>query len=166
MEKIFNKIVARLKIITYICSVVRLPWATKVEKMTHKSKYMKQIKVTIEERNKLQERFGVGANYVLQVLAFTKHGPTAERIRRAALEMGGRFVDPDFAPNCRTQYMGGMIIQTFADNVVLEIDRETGSITLSHRGEVLEKLKNESMVTWNAMAIKAAGIAESAMVAR
>ena len=150
----------------YICGVVRFPWATKVEKRTHKYKYMKQIRITLDERKRLQERFGVGANYVLQVLAFTKNGPTAEKIRRAAIELGGRFVDPDFAPNCRTQYIGGMIIQTFADQVVLEINRETGSITLKHRGEVVEKLENESMVMWNAMALKAAGIAEDAMVSR
>ena len=138
----------------------------KVGNRTHKYKYMKQIRITLDERKRLQERFGVGANYVLQVLAFTKNGPTAEKIRRAAIELGGRFVDPDFAPNCRTQYIGGMIIQTFADQVVLEINRETGSITLKHRGEVVEKLENESMVMWNAMALKAAGIAEDAMVSR
>ena len=127
---------------------------------------MRQIKVTLDERKRLQERFGVGVTYVLQVLAFTKHGPTAERIRRAALQLGGRYVDPDFAPNCRTQYLGGMIVQTFADQVVLEIDRETGNIVLMHHGEVVEKLENESMATWNAMALKAQTLAENAMVAR
>ena len=103
---------------------------------------------------------------MLQVLSFTRNGPTAERIRVAALQLGGRYVDPDFAPNCRTQYIGGRIVQTFADQVVLEIDRETGDIVLSHRGEVVEKLDNESMATWNAMALKAQSLAENAMAAR
>ena len=127
---------------------------------------MRHIKVTLEERKRLQERFDVGPNYVLQVLAFTKHGPTAERIRREALEMGGRYVDPDFAPNCRTQYIGGRIIQTFADQVVLEIERSTGDIRLTHRGVVVDKREKESMAMWNAMAMKAQLMAEDAMVAR
>ena len=127
---------------------------------------MRQIRVTLDERKRLEERFNVGSNYVLQVLAFTKNGPTAERIRRAALELGGRYVDPDFAPNCRTQYLGGRIIQTFADQVVLEIDRQSGDIMLTHHGEVIEKLENESMAVWNAMACRAQSIAEAAMVAR
>ena len=127
---------------------------------------MRQIKVTPDERRRLQERFNVKESYMLQVLSFTRNGPTAERIRVAALQLGGRYVDPDFAPNCRTQYIGGRIVQTFADQVVLEIDRETGDIVLSHRGEVVEKLDNESMATWNAMALKAQSLAENAMAAR
>lgn len=127
---------------------------------------MRQIRVTPNERERLQERFKCGKNYVQQVLSFYKNGPTAEKIRRAALELGGRYVDPDFAPNCRTQYLGGMIIQTFADQVVLQINRETGDLELTHHGVVVESLKNESMAMWNAMAMKAQMIAENAMVAR
>lgn len=127
---------------------------------------MKRIKVTPEERKGLQERFHVGGNYMMDVLAFRKDGPTARKIRLAALQLGGRYVDPDFAPNCRTQYMGGRIIQTFADQVVLEIDRQTGDIKLTHHGDVVEQLENESMAVWNAMALKAQSLAESAMVSR
>ena len=127
---------------------------------------MRQIKVTPEELEKLQEHFQVGKNYIWQVLAYGKHGPTAEKIRMAAIQMGGRYVDPDFAPNCRTQYLGGRIIQTFADQVVLEIDRQTGDIKLTHHGNVVEHLENESMAVWNAMALKAQSLAESAMVSR
>lgn len=127
---------------------------------------MRQIKITPKERERLQERFNVGKNYIQQVLSFSKHGPTAERIRLEAIQMGGRYVDPDFAPNCRTEYLGGMIVQTFADQVVLKINRETGDIILEHRGEVVEKRENESMAIWNTMAQKAQGLAESAMVTR
>lgn len=127
---------------------------------------MKQIRVTREEHEKLQQLFKVKYNYVQQVLSFLKHGPTAERIRREALRMGGRYVDPDFAPNCTTQYVGGMIVQTFGDQVVLRIDKQTGDITLEHHGKVVEKREKESMAIWNAMAMKAQTIAESAMVAR
>lgn len=127
---------------------------------------MRQIKVTQEELKKLQDHFQVGKNYLWQVLSFSKNGPTAEKIRRAALQMGGRYVDPDFAPNCRTQYLGGRIIQTFADQVVLEIYLKTGDIKLTHHGDVVEQLEKESMAMWNAMAQKAQSIAETAMVAR
>lgn len=127
---------------------------------------MKQIKVTPEERRRLQERFNVGDTYVMHVLSFQTHGPTAERIRRAALQLGGRYVDPDFAPNCRTSYMGGYIIQTFSEDVVMRIEVSTGNVTISHRGNSIETVKNATMSMWNSMAIKAQEIAETAMVAR
>ena len=114
----------------------------------------------------LQERFNAKPSYILEVLRYGKNGPTAERIRRSALEMGGRYVDPDFSPNCRTSYIGGMIIQSFGERVRLEICRESGNITLLKNGEVVEHQENASMDIWNSMAIKASSIAEAAMVSR
>lgn len=150
----------------YLCSAVPLLRTAKVGNTTHKNKNMRQIKVTPEEREKLQVRFNAGANYITQVLSFSKHGPTAERIRRAALQMGGRYVDPEFAPNCRTEYLGGKIIQTFGANVVLTIDVKTGDIKLSQDAKLLESVESASMVVWNSMAIKAQDMAEKAMVSR
>ena len=108
----------------------------------------------------------MGGNYMMDVLAFRKDGPTARKIRRAALGIGGRYVDPDFAPNCRTSYLGGMIIQQFADQVVLRIDKSSGDLTLEHRGCIVDIRKNASMAEWESMAIKAQCMAEDAMVAR
>lgn len=125
---------------------------------------MKQIKITPDERKRLQERFQVGENYMHDVLAFRKNGPTAERIRLAALELGGRYVDPDFAPNCQTSYMGGFIIQTFGDDVVLRINRDSGDLTISHHGEIVDKHPNASMAVWQSMAFKAQAYAMKAMI--
>ena len=127
---------------------------------------MKKIQITPSESRALRERFQIGYNYLQQVLAFTKDGPTARKIRRAALQLGGRYVDPDFVPNCRTSYMGGVITQSFADDVVLRINLKTGDLDLRHRGKIVETLNNTTMVVWNSMAIKAQEIAESAMVSR
>lgn len=127
---------------------------------------MKKIQITPSESRALRERFQIGYNYLQQVLAFTKDGPTARKIRRAALQLGGRYVDPDFVPNCRTSYMGGVITQSFPDDVVLRINLKTGDLALTHRGNIVETLNNTTMVVWNSMAIKAQEIAETAMVAR
>lgn len=127
---------------------------------------MKKIQITPSESRALRERFQIGYNYLQQVLAFTKDGPTARKIRRAALQLGGRYVDPDFVPNCRTSYMGGVITQSFADDVVLRINLKTGDLALTHRGNIVETLNNTTMVVWNSMAIKAQEIAETAMVVR
>ena len=127
---------------------------------------MRQIKITPEERERLQVRFHSGANYINQVLSFSKHGPTAEKIRRAALQMGGRYVDPEFAPNCRTEYINGYIIQKFGANVVLTIDVKNGDVSISKGEVLLDYVADGTMVVWNSMAIKAQGIAESAMVAK
>jgi hypothetical protein len=135
----------------------------KQEKHT-KAKNMKQIKITPEERRRLQERFQVGDSYMIDVLAFRKNGPTAERIRMAALELGGRYVDPNFAPNCQTTYFGGCIYQTFGDDVVLRIEIASSNVTLSHHGEVVEKEENATMTIWNAMANKAQALAQKSMI--
>jgi hypothetical protein len=127
---------------------------------------MKQIRVTPSERRTLQERFGVKESYVLEVLRYKKDGPTAREIRKEALRMGGRYVDPEFAPNCRTQYLGGTIVQTFSDDVVLRIELKSGDVTISHRGNVIDRVQNATMTMWNSMAIQAQEIAETAMVAR
>ena len=127
---------------------------------------MKKIQITPTESKTLRERFHIGYNYLQQVLAFTKDGPTARKIRRAALQLGGRYVDPDFVPNCRTAYLGGVITQTFADDVVLRISLHTGEVVLMHRGVIVETMNNATMAAWNSMAIKAQDIAETAMVSR
>ena len=126
---------------------------------------MKQIRITPSEREELQKRFNVGANYVQQVLAFSKNGPKAEKIRRAAIQQGGRYVDPDFVPNCRTQYIGGMILQFFPERVMLKINKETGDIVLEQRGVEIERVDNATMSMWNSMAMKAQELSENAMVA-
>lgn len=135
----------------------------KQEKHT-KAKNMKQIKITPDERRRLQERFQVGDSYMIDVLAFRKNGPTAERIRMAALELGGRYVDPNFAPNCQTTYFGGCIYQTFGDDVVLRIEIASSNVTLSHHGEVVEKEENATMTIWNSMANKAQALAQKSMI--
>lgn len=127
---------------------------------------MKQIKLTPEERRRLQKRFTVGDNYMLDVLSYRKDGPTARQIRRAALEMGGRYVDPQFAPNCRTTYQNGFIIQTFNEGIVLCIELSTGNYTISKRDEVIDKGENATMNQWMAAAAYAQSVAESAMIAR
>lgn len=127
---------------------------------------MKRIKVTPEERKGLQERFHVGGNYMMDVLAFRKDGPTARKIRRAALEMGGRYVDPEFSPNCRISYANGQIVQTFHEGVTLEIDIKTGSCTVSQNGKQLENIENATMNQWMAAAFYAQTVAECAMIAK
>ena len=127
---------------------------------------MKQIKVTITERRALQRRFQVGDNYMMDVLAYRKDGPTARQIRRAALEMGGRYVDPEFSPNCRISYANGKIVQTFHEGVTLEIDMKTGSCTVAQNGKQLENIENATMNQWMAAAFYAQTVAECAMIAK
>ena len=127
---------------------------------------MKQIKVTPNERRRLQKRFAVGENYMLDVLSYRKDGPTARKIRRAALEMGGRYVDPEFSPNCRISYVNGQIVQTFHEGVTLEIDIKTGSCTVSQNGKQLENIENATMNQWMAAAFYAQTVAESAMISK
>ena len=150
----------------YICGVVYFLHVAKVRYKTHKNKNMKRIKVTPEERKGLQERFHVGGNYMMDVLAFRKDGPTARKIRLAALKMGGRYVDPNFSPNCRTTYVNGQIIQIFAEGVELRIEIATGNYTVTQKEKLLDKAENATMNQWQAAAFYAQTVAECAMIAK
>ena len=127
---------------------------------------MRQIKVTKELHEQLQRLYKVKYCYVQQVLTYRRNGGLAEKIRRTAIRLGGRYMDPDFVPTCTTQYVDGMIIQRFGEQVILRIAKATGNITLEHQGKVVDKVDNASMDIWNSMAIKAQDIAETAMAAR
>ena len=114
---------------------------------------MKQIKVTQDELKRLQESFGVGRNYLWQVLSFAKHGPTAQKIRRAAIQMGGRYVDPEFVPTCTTEFKDGQIRHTFATGVVLSVDWKTGLAVITEGDKVVWKGENLNFLAQKAQQI-------------
>jgi hypothetical protein len=49
---------------------------------------------------------------------------------------------------------------------VLRIEIASSNVTISHHGEVVEKVENATMTIWNAMANKAQVMAAKAMVSK
>lgn len=120
----------------------------------------RQIRITPQNRRELEKRFGVSDTYVYSSLDFTENGSTAKAIREAAIAMGGRYIDPDFVPTCRTEYLEGQIRQIFAAGVVLTIDRKTGMATITVGDDVVRKVDEAvRMSSWNILAQEAQQLA-------
>lgn len=121
----------------------------------------KSIKVNTEISRKLLEMFGVSHQYIWNSLNYVKNGPSAIRIRKAALDMGGVYVKKDFIPNCLTSFTPEKVIQEFAGDVVITIDRRTGNLSLTASGEELESIEHVDIDGWSAMAEKAQTMART-----
>lgn len=120
----------------------------------------RHIYLPTETRKKLIDEFGVSDSYFYDAMYFRRNGDMPQRLREAAIAHGGQCVDPDFVPNCRTEYLEGQIRQIFAAGVVLTIDRKTGMATITVGDDVVRKV-NEAvrMSSWNILAQEAQQLA-------
>jgi hypothetical protein len=118
------------------------------------------IRIPAGARKELERRFGVSDTFVYDALAYKQNGDTAQRIRQAAVEMGGLYIDPDFVPSCKTEYLDGQIRQTFSCGVVLTIDRSTGKAVITVGDEVVRREDEPvRMSRWNILAQEAQQLA-------
>lgn len=124
----------------------------------------KSIKIDPENRRKLEETFGVSKQFIWYALNYVKNGPSSERIRQAALDLGGFYVTEKFTPNCRTVFTADEIVQDFGATIILTINRRSGELTISDNGEVVETVEGADLYGWAAMAQKAQEMAIASIV--
>lgn len=118
------------------------------------------IRIQASARKELERHFNVSDTFVYDALAYKQNGETARKIRQAAVEMGGLYIDPDFVPSCRTEYLEGQIRQTFAAGVVLTIDRQTGLAVITVGDEEVRRTDEPvKMSQWNILAQEAQQLA-------
>ncbi|MBR0166055.1 MAG: hypothetical protein IJQ13_04165 [Prevotella sp.] len=96
-----------------------------------------KIEVSQEVRNKIMKAFCVTSKSVSNALNYTgERGQTdlAKRIRRMAMENGGRRMA--YWPECETIHDEGTgeMVQTFNNGAVLTIDKSTGNAKVDYRG--------------------------------
>ena len=60
----------------------------------------KSIKVKPALEKRLEEVYDVSQQFVSYALSFQRHGEKAEAIRRAALQLGGAYIQEGFVPTC------------------------------------------------------------------
>lgn len=81
----------------------------------------KYIRVTPETRDKIMAKYGVSHQTVWESLNFVRKCERASNIRRDALEMGGRYYEEDFCPECSFRRTSNGWIQQFAAQVVVTV---------------------------------------------
>ena len=120
------------------------------------TKKKRHISMFPGDQKRLSEELGVSESYTYDALYYRRNGDVPKQIRDQALSMGGQYVDPEFVPNCRTEYLEGQIRQTFAAGVVLTIDRETGKAVITVGDEVVRRVDEPlRMSRWNILAREA-----------
>jgi len=113
----------------------------------------RHIKLTTDARKQLAKDFGVSDSYIYDAIYYRRNGEFAKQLRAAAIGLGGRYVDPEFVPDCRTEYLEGQIRQTFSTGVILTIDRATGKAVITAGDKVVRKVDEPiRMSDWNILA--------------
>lgn len=101
---------------------------------------MKYIKLSNGQKGSLRKAFNVSQVCIWKALCYKSDSDLSEKIRSAALEMGGRViheldVTDGFMPNCRTDFIqnAGNIIAvvfTYSNSVRIEVDCTNNSARL------------------------------------
>lgn len=116
------------------------------------------ISITPEMREELTAKYKVSAVSIWKALSFITRNGRSERIRREAIAMGGRYLEEDFVPNCRTEHRDGTIIQTFAGGVQVVIDNDSTRIIVGN--STIAKYKGVTIASWGNVLARAQEISQ------
>lgn len=136
----------------YLCSCIN---HRKGEKNTQKKQMKKSIKVKPALEKRLEDVYEVSQQFVSYALSFQRHGAIAAAIRRAALQLGGVYVEEGFVPTCSIERTKDGFRQIFADEVVLTVNMKDSSAELTHRGALVHSAINVTLDDWTILAMKA-----------
>lgn len=115
----------------------------------------KSIKVKPALEKRLEEVYDVSQQFVSYALSFQRHGEKAEAIRRAALQLGGAYIQEGFVPTCSIERTKEGFRQIFADDVVLIVNMKDSSAELTHHGDLVHSANNVTLDDWTILAMKA-----------
>lgn len=77
------------------------------------------------------------------------------KIRKAALEMGGVYVESNFVPTCQFEKTPTGFQQIFADDVRLIVDVKASTAEITHRGKSVARVDEVTLDAWGALAMEA-----------
>lgn len=113
---------------------------------------MKYIKLSNDQKGSLRKAFNVSQVCIWKALCYKSDSGLSEKIRSAALEMGGRViheldVTDGFMPNCCTDFEHGSdgvrrLVMSYPNGIRLEIDAAAGCATLIVDGEAVRRYWN------------------------
>lgn len=133
---------------------------------------MKYIKLSNPQKGCLRKLFNVSQVCIWKALYYKTNSDLSEKIRSAALEMGGRViheldVTDGFMPNCRIEfdrYSDGIlsVIMTYANGVQLEVlDGANSCALLSINGKPKRQYWNVTLDNLYNVAFEAQELSES-----
>lgn len=118
----------------------------------------KYITISPEIRKHLVEKYKISDVSIWKALCFITKNKRSQEIRQDALAMGGRYLEEDFVPNCRTEHRDGTIIQTFAGGVQVSID--AGSTKIIVDESIVESFKDVTIESWGNVLSRAQEISQ------
>lgn len=107
-----------------------------------------KIEVSREVRAKIAKTFDVSDVMVSYALTYNKsrgNSDLAKKIRKMAMENGGRRMA--YWPECETLHneANGTMIQIFGNGAVLTIDKHTGDARVDYKGKTMMKKQDISV---------------------
>lgn len=115
----------------------------------------KSIKVKPALTGRLAESYDVTPQFVFYALNFARNGEKAEAIRRAAIQLGGVYIEEGFVPTCSIEKTKDGFRQTFLDEVVLTVNIKNSSAELTHHGVLEAKAIDMTLDDWTYLTMKA-----------
>ena len=115
----------------------------------------KYIKIERGQKSLLADQFRVSKQYIWYALHYVKNGQTAVKIRKAALEIGGVYVESNFVPTCQFEKTPTGFQQIFADDVRLIVDVKASTAEITHRGKSVARVDEITLDAWGALAMEA-----------
>lgn len=103
----------------------------------------KQILTDKETKHFLMEAFGCTQQAVWQALTFQRNSEKAQRIRKLALERGGKLVGVN-VPECETTHEEAekTMTMTFGQRVKIVADRKDGTISVLVDGKLKDSYRD------------------------
>ena len=137
----------------------------KVEKNRNKSTQYNMrrfIRVSSETRDQIMKKYDVTRQTVWEALSYISRGKRPDSIRKDALEMGGRYYEEDFMPQCSFRRTEDGWIQKFASGVLVTV---VGSdVVISKGRKMVAEFENVTMDGYSNILVQAQQLAEKGML--
>lgn len=132
---------------------------------------MRYIELPAAKKARIRRALGVSRVTLWSALTFQTQSALAEKIRRMALQDGGRVISEvdvtnGFMPNCETDFehdADGVrrIIQTFSNGVRVEFDNATCMADISRNGRSVKTFSDIKIRDWGNIVFEAQSLANS-----
>ena len=129
---------------------------------------MKYIELSTSKKARICRALGVSRVTLWSALTFQTQSQLAEKIRRMAVQNGGRVmikldVTEGFMPNCEIDDIGGVqrIIQTFSNGVRVEFDNATCTASISRDNRAVKTFSDVKVRDWGNIVFEAQSLTDS-----
>jgi len=132
---------------------------------------MKYIELPTGKKARICRALGVSRVTLWSALTFQTQSALAEKIRRMALQDGGRVmsevdVTSGFMPNCETDFVHGnggvqRIIQTFSNGVRVVFDNDACTAMILHNEKPVKNYEQVVIRDWGNIVFEAQSLADS-----